>query len=405
MRHVRELDSLRCIAILSVLAVHFRPANDPRFYVFGLGWLGVDLFFAISGYLITSILLQMRVSRDRPGSLRAFYGRRVLRIFPAYYAVLLCIVTIAAILRQKLPLSRVAAAFTFTSAFNLRPFEAVRAHLLGAPLLSIPGAPIDHHIFAQMSSALTVFWSLSVEEIFYLVWAPIVLLGSRKLVGVAIVTPIVLCPIFRLFAHTTNFTECFSVWARFDAIMFGACTALLLHVEYSWRSTLRRLLPALTGLALVALFCITWRLGGFRGMELRSYLGFAVFGYSLVGIACAAVVASCVAYSETPFLGFLRLQPSKYIGKISYTIYLIHIPTFIVVYDFIYSKRGSLPISGLLSSFIVVLLSGLSWRYYESPILKFKDRLFPPGQSERRIPALATTKVVSRTDLAEASSV
>jgi peptidoglycan/LPS O-acetylase OafA/YrhL len=167
MRHVRELDSLRCIAILGVLAVHFRPPSKPQFYVFGLGWLGVDLFFAISGYLITSILLQMRGAQGTSGKFKAFYGRRVLRIFPAYYAVLLCLVAIAVILRQELPLSRVAAAFTFTSALNFRPFEAVRAHLLGAPLFVTTSAPIDQHIFTQMSGALTVLWSLSVEELFY----------------------------------------------------------------------------------------------------------------------------------------------------------------------------------------------------------------------------------------------
>jgi peptidoglycan/LPS O-acetylase OafA/YrhL len=139
-------------------------------------------------------------------------------------------------------------------------------------------------------------------------------------------------------------------------------------------------------------------------MELRSYLGFAVFGYSVVGIVCAAVVASCVAYSETNFLSFLRLEPTRYIGKISYTMYLIHIPTFIVVYHLFHSQWISPLSCGLLSSFIVVFLSSLSWRYVEAPIVMLKDRLFPRKQSGTRLPALGT-KVIARADLAQVSSV
>src|ERR1700749_1922086 len=126
MRRVREIDSLRCLAVLGVLGVHFRPPLNPRYWSWGFGWAGVDLFFAISGFLITSILLELRGTIH---PFRTFYARRILRIFPPYYLILAILLLAAFVFHNHIPTSRILAALTFTSSFNPPPFRAIFAHL------------------------------------------------------------------------------------------------------------------------------------------------------------------------------------------------------------------------------------------------------------------------------------
>ncbi|MGH9886362.1 MAG: acyltransferase family protein, partial [bacterium] len=162
---VPALDGVRGAAILLVLAHNLNPFEGGRLVdqgvslAFNFGWVGVQLFFVLSGYLISGILLD---SREAPGYYRAFFGRRVLRIFPLYYGMLLvCLVILPALglAPAALLADRAHSVWLWTYLINwVEPF--------GVPVAAFPH-----------------FWSLAVEEQFYLVLAPLIVGGLTVLRG------------------------------------------------------------------------------------------------------------------------------------------------------------------------------------------------------------------------------
>ena len=122
MKRVPELDALRFIAIAAVIAAHYRPAFSQHYWFLSFGWMGVDLFFAISGFLITTILIRLR-EVDRP--FRTFYARRILRIFPPYYLLIILIILLAMFHVGVVPYRRLAAAITFYVVLQHTPIQRV----------------------------------------------------------------------------------------------------------------------------------------------------------------------------------------------------------------------------------------------------------------------------------------
>jgi peptidoglycan/LPS O-acetylase OafA/YrhL len=230
------------------------------------------------------------------------------------------------------------------------------------------------------------------EEVFYLLWAPVVLLGSRRLILTASIFPVLFCPAFRLMAHNQSFGECFGFLPRMDSLAFGACIALLFLLHQRSRitqRTLRSIFVAGFVICAVALLCILSIDGAFRGIDVRSLTSFSVFGYTLVAMACACGVGLCVAFSGHRLLSPLRLRSILYLGELSYVMYLIHIPVFIGVFRLEKKLYGSgvLPGIGCAVSTVavVILIASFSWRYFEQPILRLKDRIFAsPGRSLNR---------------------
>src|SRR6185312_12498830 len=152
---IPQLDGLRAIAISMVLVSHFwtYPANTTALNrLFSSGWLGVDLFFVLSGYLITSILLR---TRDSATYFRTFYMRRILRIFPPYYLLLLIVLVLLPLAR---PLGGELAAEQWTFWLFLGNFFLA-------------------HGWQMLRIDLT--WSLAIEEQFYLVWPALVRYCNR----------------------------------------------------------------------------------------------------------------------------------------------------------------------------------------------------------------------------------
>jgi peptidoglycan/LPS O-acetylase OafA/YrhL len=150
---VAELDGLRGIAIAAVVFYHYAGASTPLARATGaqFGYLGVTLFFVLSGYLITGILLSMRPRSDY---FRAFYARRALRIFPPYYLVLVVGLLLSVLIHGAQPTWEWLTCFFYLSA---------NIHVNPSP--AIPFA---------VYTGLAVTWSLSVEEQFYILWAPLV---------------------------------------------------------------------------------------------------------------------------------------------------------------------------------------------------------------------------------------
>lgn len=212
------------------MLLHFSPHTN----LFMFGWAGVDLFFVISGFLITGILLDLR---SHPAPYRTFYWRRTLRIFPPYYAVLAIIAVLGFVINHE-PFER------YTWSWCLFFFPGIRSgvyfhlmlhRLLGTAPFDLSSTPFHLQISPEYIAGLGVYWSLAVEELFYLLWAPVVLRGSKRFIAILAITPLFLCPAIRGLTHTVRWRECFGFLARFDTLAIGACLCLLLRADHESR--------------------------------------------------------------------------------------------------------------------------------------------------------------------------
>jgi peptidoglycan/LPS O-acetylase OafA/YrhL len=391
MHRIKELDGLRALAIFGVLLVHFRPIHRPFFDFMALGWAGVDLFFVISGFLITGVLLKLR---QHPTPFKEFYWRRTLRIFPPYYLVLLLILLLACVHGEEISRHEYLSTWLFlTSLTKHFPLHLMASRFLLLSGFDISPKFIDHHYYGMFKSGLWIFWSLSVEEIFYLLWAPIVLKGSMRFIVFCSLAPLIVCPVIRGLALTSsNFAAVQGAFAtRFDTLAVGACLALLfLAVQHG---QIRAQLVECGSLIAIpitalALALLTWRCGVLRNIELRSTLGFNIFGYGLLAFFCASVVAVSVRFSDLKPTRTLRLEPLVYVGSISYMLYLIHIPVYVAV-GIGLARLGPIPglamVQGVLAIALAIALAALSWKYFEGPILKFKDHTFRGVSREQNL--------------------
>lgn len=357
--HRPQLDGLRAFAVSAVLFDHFWPALPQ------LGHEGVRLFFVLSGFLITAILLDVRagiestgVSSDRWTALWRFYGRRFLRIFPAYYLTL-AVLAVAAndALRHDL----------WVDALQMHNLLlAWRAHW--SPFSTI-------HL-----------WSLSLEEQFYLVWPLIVLFAPRRSVGFAIGACIVVAPVFRALALEAGVDRQVAIWvlppSSVDALGFGALLAVL-----GASPNYRRLL-VFAGLV-VAVVTVP------AVMAHRMGWAHIPFGIEVVVVEwlMALVFATLVAGASDGFGGLagrlLSAQPVQYLGRISYGVYLYHLPIFYLMQRSLHQVGLQEPSPGplrmLASSVLTLLVAAASWRWLEEPLNRFKRHL--PYRSVRQTEA------------------
>ena len=374
---VLELDGLRALAVSGVIAFHYSLGRPWANRLAGLGWVGVDLFFVLSGYLITTILLH---SRTRPRYFRTFYARRTLRIFPIYFLLLALYVSAARIAGGPQP----AAYWAMHAGFLSSTVEFFRSWRVAAPGFVLAG--------------VTVLWSLSIEEQFYLLWAPVVRWMRPAGLWLALAAAMGGAPALRWAVHTRYFPEYRFFPARFDSLAWGAALALALH---TWpRQRIERGLRA-AGLTAVAALAV---LAAFTGLH-RANLAFAGLGYSALAMGFAAVVGWTVtrAGGTSWAARLLRLRPTCWLGRVSYAVYLVHYPMLLLVGRTlgIGPHAGAVAMLGqeALALGAALLLAGASWRYLESPILHFKDRWAPAPRLRTEPPAadLRMQQVVSET--------
>jgi peptidoglycan/LPS O-acetylase OafA/YrhL len=256
----------------------------------------------------------------------------------------------------------------------------------------------------QFRNWLSIYWSLSIEEIFYLAWAPVILKGSRRTIVLFATIPLLACPILRGLAHTPSFGEAYGFVFRFDALTAGGITALLfrgvkkghLRAMPLGRALVASVVMSFCGLALLCRYC-----GLFLIPDVRSTVAFSVFGYSLISILSASLVGMCVIWNGSHSFLFraLRSKPSVYLGTLSYVMYLIHMPIYVslqlIVLKYLGksnttvldANNGLLLLLAILTTVCTVVLAGLSWKYLETPILRLKDRLFPTLAQQRSVRA------------------
>jgi peptidoglycan/LPS O-acetylase OafA/YrhL len=284
--HVPQLDGLRAIAVLLVLWTHFwgYSAGHPLINRFAAaGWIGVDLFFVLSGFLITRILWD---SRDRPRYYLNFYARRALRIFPVYYLLLAGVFGL-------LPM-------VSTLPATLSEDAWLYAVYLGNFALAAGGWQLF---------LVDITWSLAVEEQFYLLWPAWVRRLTVRAMVISCTAIIVVTPCLRLALWDPDRWMWLHMMMplRADAFAVGALIAVLLRqgIELPARTVMAAGLP---------LLLILIGSGAFR----RESMLVGTFGYTLTALVSGAAVVLALRSR------LLATKPLLHIGKVSYGMYLLH---------------------------------------------------------------------------------
>jgi peptidoglycan/LPS O-acetylase OafA/YrhL len=334
---IPQLDAIRGVAILLVI-VHNQDADYPSLHlqhVFANGWMGVDLFFVLSGLLITGILVDTKQSDSY---FRNFYARRCLRIWPLYYFLIL---------------------FMFVFVPRLRPSEAHMIFERSSPWWAYPLFLQNFLIPIPTNGAgpLGVTWSLAIEEQFYLVWPWVVRYCSYAQVRRIAISVICFSPALRLYLSFHNVNLYTNVFCRLDGLMAGALLALAVRSD--------KFLPAaFVKRAWISLF-ITVPLA-FVGEVLHAR--WLVF--SLAAMASASFVYLSLFSSQTWLQRVLRSRFLVYTGTISYGLYLLHKIPFDMAKAF---NLGRYPLLALPISLVACYAAAaLSWNLLEKPFLRLK---------------------------------
>ncbi|MBS2029101.1 MAG: acyltransferase [Deltaproteobacteria bacterium] len=362
MTYVRSLDGMRALAVALVMLYHFG--------VLECGWLGVQLFFVLSGFLITQILVSQRENRFG-AYLGRFYKRRALRIFPLFY-LYAGTFALSYALTGHPAFSRAQLALLFGYAFNV------------AQVLNGVG---DQHWVSHL-------WSLAVEEQFYLIWPLIVFILSPRALRVFAMGLLIACPLARLFVSIHFFD-----WAgglihpdlgtfvyrltpfQLDAFAAGA----LVGLGPTRAHPRRRFAIALVAVAVLgALNLLAMRHLNVpaedSGLTTFGYPQDMVFGkqfvwgFSLINFLGAELVRTCI----TPGAAFKLLEHPALVamGRISYGLYVYHLAIRELILTFLRHAPSTLELVGLFIIYIVAsfALAAVSWRFFESRILALKDR-------------------------------
>ena len=329
-RRFGSLDGLRAISIIGVIWHHTAAAGMNAPWA-NIGPQGVSLFFAISGFLITTLLLR---ERDRNGEidLKAFYFRRMLRIFPLYYGVLSIYIVAVTLLERNS-----AAGQGFFN--NLIYFATYTSNIF---------VPLDGRVIFYFA------WSLAAEEQFYIIW-PVVLYLTATLARASVP----LCLVFVACVAGYIFGVKF-----FSGVPLAIVTSALLAIGLHSKKGFSLLYPVLGQ---------TWSAVVF-GILLIVALTVPVVPDFVLQITFTAFVGLCVIREDNNFSSLLLLKPIAYIGSISYGMYMLHM----LCKNAVVKLAGALNFSMVgLELFVVTLIlaiivATLSFKYYESFFMKFK---------------------------------
>ena len=337
------LDGVRAIAILSVIWHHSSGVNPADFHIFSRGYLGVDLFFVMSGFLITHLLIKEQRTNNCI-SLKQFYIRRTLRIFPLYYGYLAFMV-----------------GWGFLT--DKEKFEEILQ-------------PLPYYLFyisnwtpEHIPQFFHRAWSLAVEEQFYLVWPILVIMfgfvmSARFIVGI---TFFILAGSLGWFG--VNAVEFSNDLVPYRTILIGCLTAILLNYERTFNYF--RMVFKSNIVALVLLSSVLLSIGVQRGPILG-------LGQLVVHLLMALFLAACVLNENNILARFLKLKLVQKIGMVSYGMYILHSQFWGVAQ---WTTR-LIPIEEVSSSritFCIVLtvislcVSLLSYYTYERFFLNIKD--------------------------------
>jgi peptidoglycan/LPS O-acetylase OafA/YrhL len=375
-RHLLALDGVRGLAILLVLVYHFTlgmRSSDLISRLFlklmAIGWCGVDLFFVLSGFLITGILID---AKESPHRFRNFYARRALRIFPLYYGIL--IVTLV-----------------FLPLVTGRP-EALAALDDAGIWLWAYGA----NVLASLRDAwfpLGHFWSLAVEEHFYIFWPAVVLLCDRRTVLSVCASMVVIALVARFWMVSSgavlaaySLTVC-----RMDALAIGGVLALAAREPAAIEALVAHAWKVVLAIATACVALAVWRLG-YNPFD----PAIQVVGYLLLDLMFAVLILHVVASPARGFVAsLLSVRPLRWLGLYSYGLYVFN-SIFLLLAEGssllprLVSWTGSTTMGRLLyvalAASTTLSSAWLSWHLLEKHFLKLKTFYPLNAQVEGRRP-------------------
>jgi peptidoglycan/LPS O-acetylase OafA/YrhL len=360
-----SLDGLRAASFFGVFLWHYMGLP--------YGWAGVDVFFVLSGFLITGILYD---TRDDTHPVRNFYIRRTLRIFPLYYGVLLGIFLLTPLVRWAWTWQWIAWPLYLGNFLRF-----LYPHLNNDFVSVFADAHLVSRAYPGLDLRLGHFWTLCVEEQFYLLWPWIVFTvrDRRKLMGICIAC-IVLVPLARIFAaahmpealvsgevvlHATPF--------RFDTLLVGALIALLYRGAH--REQMQRAAQATLAVAVLCALSVCAYWIRFHNSKMND----AVLGHTwlltLIALFSGALMLRTLIPGTIPYRIFnprwLRL-----IGTVSYGAYVFHDIPHGEYYRLAthYFHHGADVITAVFGLVMTLALAFLSYHFFEFPMLRLKDR-------------------------------
>jgi peptidoglycan/LPS O-acetylase OafA/YrhL len=342
-RRIPQLDALRGVAILAVM-IHNTSGRYPSLHLepfFRFGWMGVDLFFVLSGFLITGILLD---TKESGSYFKNFYSRRCLRIWPLYYSLLI---------------------FMFVIVPLLRPSEAHTVFEKSSPWWAYP-LFLQNFLIAIPTSAagaLAVTWSLAIEEQFYLIWPLVVRYFSSVQVRAISILVIFLSPPIRIYLSWHHVNLYTNVFCRLDGLMAGALLALVVRSK--------NFVPSRFTKPIWIILCIVAPLA-----LLTDALSARWIAFSLTSLAAASVVYLSLFSKQDWLQAALRNRFLVYTGTVSYGLYLLHKIPFDVAQTFHLERYPLLVLPVSLAA--AFTLAALSWNLLEKPFLRLK-RYFEYG--------------------------
>ena len=366
------LDGLRALAVTLVFAQHY--LHLPW------GWTGVDLFFVLSGFLITGILFD---TRDAVHRVRSFYVRRALRIFPLYYGLLLALLITTPIFHWQWNAYWLIWPVYLGNVIRfVHPYSQSPAFLQAAN--GVVTGIGTHHYAINIGH----FWSLSLEEQFYLAWPWVVfsVRNRRRLIWIC-GTAILITPVLRVLAMAWlphRFSELELTYSatpfRIDALLLGGLIALLLRgATRQLVHSIARSFFLLVGTMVLVLWLLSLRHHPYHYPAWR-----LTWGFTLVDLVAASLIVLCLAPASIPHRLF-KLRPLRWLGRISYGAYVFHdIPH--TLYSWLVARAGyhsafvalhETALTALLAFVATLILAWLSFRYFESPFLDLKERLAP----------------------------
>ncbi len=341
--HRRSLDGVRGLAVLAVLAVHTNHLGGAR--LLPGGSLGVDIFFVLSGFLITGLLIE-EWSRSGTISLLDFYRRRALRLVPALALMLLTLACVSPLLlspaEAEQTVRAIPAAFLYTTDF----------------VISLNGQ--------AALGALRHTWSLAVEEQFYLLWPPLLLFALRARLSGRAVLLLTLALALAVALHRALLWQggapvtrtYYGGDTRADSLLLGCAAAMALYWNLTPSVSRGAAGAAAVGLALL-LLCTDYATSAM-------HLG----GFSLAAVAAALVIIRVVAAPSALTRALLEAGPLVWAGRVSYGLYLWHYPVFKAVAHW----DAPRPLQLAAAVALTFAVTAASFYLVERPVLRLKNR-------------------------------
>ncbi|WP_379966381.1 acyltransferase family protein [Epilithonimonas sp. UC225_85] len=345
LKHYNELDGVRAIAVIMVMFYHFfqdiNPSDEMLIVIKKLslfGKTGVSLFFVLSGFLITRILLN---TKENPSYFKSFYLRRILRIFPLYYCFLILYYFI-------LPL------------FLNRPFGSFSEQIWYWTFLQNFALTFD-----WKSIGPSHYWSLSVEEHFYLFWPLIIYHCSLKRIKWVILILCIISFLTRILLIKNDFEESQFTLARFDELAIGAFLAVLELENKLISENLKRFFFVFA-ISIIPLAYISFKNGTYSLLD-------SSIRYLVLGLFYGSSIAVIISLQSTNRVKkVFQTKFLRFTGKISFGLYVYHPICFIIINT--YFNLQNFGLDFMLSFSFAYLVSFISYQLFEKKFIKMKSK-------------------------------